>query len=68
LLALPLPAPPAHRPDSRLHPPAAPTAEVRATTELRTDDLRALRGIELRAGIELHKDELHLSNNKVTLC
>jgi hypothetical protein len=40
------------------------TAVVRATAELHTSDLRALRGIELHAGVELHKDELHSSEQQ----
>jgi hypothetical protein len=53
-----------------LHPPAAATVKVRATDELRTSDLRALRGIELRAGVELHDDELHSSKQRgiIALC
>ena len=47
-----------------LHPPAAVTTEVRAAAELRTGDLRALRGIELHAGVELHNDELHSSKQQ----
>jgi hypothetical protein len=41
-----------------LHPPAAAIAEVHATDKLRTNDLRALRGIKL------HKDELHSSKQQ----
>jgi hypothetical protein len=48
-----------------LHPLAAPTAEVHVTNDLRTRNLRGLRGIELRAGVELHKDELHSSKRCV---
>jgi hypothetical protein len=47
-----------------LHPPAAATAEVRAAGELRTGELRALRGIELWTGVKLHKDELHWSKQQ----
>jgi hypothetical protein len=47
-----------------LHLPTAATAEVRATDDLRIDDIRALRGIELRAGVELHKVR---PSSKVTL-
>jgi hypothetical protein len=41
-----------------LHPPVAAIAEVRAANELCTDDIHALRGIELCTGVDLHKDEL----------
>jgi hypothetical protein len=44
-----------------LHPPVAATTKARAVAELRIGDLRALRGIELRVDIELHKDELRSS-------
>jgi hypothetical protein len=47
-----------------LNPPVAATAMVRVTNKLYTDDLRALCGIELCAGVELHKDELHLSERQ----
>jgi hypothetical protein len=50
-----------------LHPPAAATAEVCATDDLRTGGLRALCGIELRSGVELHKDELHLSKQQADI-
>jgi hypothetical protein len=49
---------------ARLHPPAATTAKVHTTDELRTGDLRALHGIELRAGVELHKDEVCSSKHQ----
>jgi hypothetical protein len=45
-----------------LHPPAAATAEVRAADS--TGNLRALRGIELHAGVALHNDELHSSKQQ----
>ena len=41
-----------------LHPPAA------ATTEVRTGDLCALRGNELRAPVSSHNDELHSSKQQ----
>jgi hypothetical protein len=47
-----------------LHPPATATAEVHATDELRTGNLRALRGIKIHSGVELHKDELHSSEQQ----
>jgi hypothetical protein len=43
------------------HPPITATTEVRGTDELRTGDLRELRGIELCAGVKLYNDELHSS-------
>jgi hypothetical protein len=48
----------------RCVPPAAATAKVCVTDELCTNDLRALRGIELRASVELHKDKLHSSKSR----
>jgi hypothetical protein len=44
-----------------LHPPIAATIEVRGTDELRTGDLREIRGIELCVGVKLYNDELHSS-------
>jgi hypothetical protein len=44
-----------------LNPPASATAEVRAIDKLRTGDLRVLCGIKLHSGVELHNNELHLS-------
>jgi hypothetical protein len=58
---LPVLAPPV---EAALHPPVAATAEVHTGDELRTGDLRALRGIELCAGVELHNDELHSSKQQ----
>jgi hypothetical protein len=42
-----------------LHPPAAATAEVGAA-----DELRAFRGIELCASVELYNNELHSSKQQ----
>jgi hypothetical protein len=55
-----VPPPPGLAPPiaSVLHPLVAATAEVRATIEFRTGDLRVLCGIMLRTGVELRKDEL----------
>jgi hypothetical protein len=51
---LPVPMPPV---TAALHPHVASTAEVRATDEHCTSDLCALRGIKLRAGVELHSSK-----------
>jgi hypothetical protein len=70
--ALCMPAPPLSEPHtpylySRLpitapfHPPVAATAKVRAADKLRTSDLRAPHGIELRASVEIHNSELYSS-------
>jgi hypothetical protein len=53
---LPILAPPIA---AALHPPAVATAEVHAT-----GDLRVLSGIEPRASLELHNDELRSSKQQ----
>ena len=61
---MPVPPLPKPRPLPVLAPPVVAIAEIHATNELRTGDLRVLCGIELRAGVELHNDKLHSSKQQ----